>query len=65
MSARIDCDDWDDFLDQNTLDDEYECAYPGKCLMPSPIHTRDECHTVEDMEAYYKEMEGLDGLETR
>lgn len=54
MSVQI-----DDFEDRNTLDDDYTCAYPGKCLMPSMVHTRGECHTVEDMEAYYAEMEGL------
>jgi hypothetical protein len=25
--------------------------------MPSPFHHRSECHTVEDMEAYYRETE--------
>lgn len=39
-------------------EDEWECAYPDKCLMPSPFHQRSECHTVEDMEAYYRETEG-------
>jgi hypothetical protein len=38
-------------------DDEWDCAYPDKCLMPSIYHLRGECHTVEDMEAYYAEME--------
>jgi hypothetical protein len=41
-------------------EEEYwTCAYLGRCLMPSPDHTRDECHTVEDMEAYYADMEGI------
>jgi hypothetical protein len=38
---------------------EWECAYPDKCLMPSPVHLRSECHTVEDAEAYYTEVEGI------
>lgn len=52
----------DDFdRDDSAEDDEedWECAYPGKCLMPGMGHHRSECHTVEDAEAYYAENEGL------
>ena len=35
--------------------EDWECAYPGKCLMPDPFHHRSECYTVEDAEAYYAE----------
>jgi hypothetical protein len=44
-----------DEVDREDDDDHWECVYPGKCLMPFP-HCRDECHTVEDAEAYYEEM---------
>lgn len=44
-------------------EDEWRCAYPGKCLMPSMLHQRHECHTVEDAEAYYAEELGLKGDE--
>jgi hypothetical protein len=30
------------------------CAFPDECLMPGP-HLRDECHTVEMMEAWEEE----------
>lgn len=46
----------DDDLDD---DEQWMCAYPDKCLMPSPDHHRSECYTVEDAEAYYAEAEGL------
>lgn len=36
-------------------EDHWTCLYPDKCLMPA-MHCRDECHTVEDAEAYYAEM---------
>jgi hypothetical protein len=49
-----------DALDERVDDDEdWECAYPDKCLMPSPLHHRSECYTVEDAEAYYAEVEGV------
>lgn len=35
--------------------DSWECAYPDRCLMAFADHLRSECHTVEDMEAYYSE----------
>lgn len=59
----ISCDDCDeDQLEALAEDDEqWECAYPGKCLMPSPDHHRSECYTVEDAEAYYAEVEGING----
>lgn len=40
-------------------DEQWECAYPGECLMPGISHHRSECFTVEDAEAYYAEMENL------
>lgn len=49
-----------DVLDERADDEEdWECAYPDQCLMPSPTHHRSECYTVEDAESYYPEMEGL------
>ena len=54
--------DLGDYDSRDTEDEEDEdhwtCLYPGKCLMPA-FHCRDECHTVEDAEAYYAEMEGV------
>lgn len=44
--------DFEDPIDEEEL---WTCCYPDKCLMPG-AHTRDECHTVEDAEAYYAEM---------
>lgn len=38
--------------------EDWECAYPSTCLMPSPDHHRSECYTVEDAEAYYAEVDG-------
>ena len=54
----------EDFADP--VDEEYlwTCCYPDKCLMPG-AHTRDECHTVEDMEAYYAEMENIPSHEQK
>jgi hypothetical protein len=59
------CEDYVNPFDRDPNDDEGEiereddednwiCLYPDKCLMPA-LHTRDECHTVEDAEAYYAE----------
>lgn len=39
---------------------EWECAFPGECLVPGFHHRRDECYTVqmdEEMAAYEAEME--------
>lgn len=57
MSASVDSLDYDGDFDELNDEDEWECAYPDKCLMPSPLHQRNECYTVEDLEEYYREME--------
>jgi hypothetical protein len=44
-----------DFEDPIDEEEFWTCCYPDRCLMPG-AHTRDECHTVEDAEAYYAEM---------
>jgi hypothetical protein len=44
--------DFEDPVDEEEL---WTCCYPDKCLMPG-AHTRSECHTVEDAEAYEREM---------
>lgn len=50
------------FTDESEPEDEeddpeyWTCAFPDRCLMPSD-HSRDECHTVEDAEQYYADME--------
>lgn len=49
-------DDYEGEIEREEDEDEWKCAYPGKCLMPSPLHQRHECYTVEDAEAYYAEM---------
>lgn len=45
---------------EDPIDDEelWTCCSPEKCLMPG-AHMRGECHTVEDAEAYYAEVEGI------
>lgn len=48
------------FDDEEEDEEQWECAYPGECLMPSMGHHRSECYTVTDMEAYYAEAEGLE-----
>ena len=44
------------FDDEEDGAEQWECAYPGECLMPGMGHHRSECFTVEDAEAYYAEM---------
>ena len=46
--------------DDEENEEQWECAYPGRCLMPDPLHHRSECHTIADMKAYYAEMERLE-----
>lgn len=55
----FDCDPGDDEGHCADDKDEWECAYPGRCLMPDPLHHWSECYTVADMEAYYAEVEGI------
>lgn len=38
-------------------DDEWECAFGEHCLMPSFIHRRSECYTVEMAQAWQEEYE--------
>lgn len=47
------------YEDDEDDQEDWECAFPGQCLMPDPLHHRSECHTVEDAEAYYTEVEGI------
>jgi hypothetical protein len=51
-----DCED-DDRIDEYDPDDEWECEFGEKCLMPSFYHRRDECHTVEMALAWQEEQE--------
>jgi hypothetical protein len=44
------CEDYDDPFDREPEDDDWDCAYPGECLMGYCDHMRHECYTVEDME---------------
>jgi hypothetical protein len=48
---------FDDDDDDENDEQQWECAYPGECLMPGMGHHRSECFTVEDAEFYYAEME--------
>ena len=53
---------WDDadkdeegwYVDDPSGEDDWTCAYPDTCLMLGD-HTRDECHTVEMLEAFLDE----------
>lgn len=54
-----DPDDDEEGIEDDAEADQWECAYPGACLMPSPDHRRSECYTIEDAEAYYSEVEGV------
>jgi len=47
-------DDFDPEDDEDDDDEQWECAYPGECLMPGMGHHRCECYTIEDAE----EMDG-------
>lgn len=39
-------------------DDDWECAYPGECLMAFTLeHMRSECVTLADAEAYAEKEE--------
>ena len=48
--------DWEDERDPDRADDdEWECEFGDKCLMPSFYHRRSECHTVEMAQAWRNE----------
>jgi len=51
---RDDCEpsDNDEEGDYYDEDDEWECAFGEHCLMPSFLHRRSECYTVEMAEAW-------------
>lgn len=42
-------------------DDEWTCEFGERCLMPSFIHRRSECYTVEMAEAWQAEQEAAAG----
>lgn len=46
--------DDDDWIDEH-IEDEWECAFGVDCLMPSPIHRRDECYNLEMALAWQEE----------
>jgi len=54
---ELDEDDWQDADESRVPDDEdeWECEFGERCLMPSYFHRRDECHTVEMAEAWMEE----------
>lgn len=41
--------------DREDAGDDWECAFPGECLMSYQAHQRWECCTVEMMEAMEQE----------
>ncbi len=57
---ELDEDDWletDESRTPDDDDDEWECEFGDKCLMPSFLHRRSECHTVEMALAWQEEQE--------
>lgn len=44
-----------DVDDEQDGGDEWECAFPERCLMAYADHMRDECYTAEMYEDYMKE----------
>lgn len=36
-------------------EDEWQCQFPGECLMAFTDHMADECHTAEMYEAFMRE----------
>lgn len=54
--SRLENVPFDDEEDADHAEEQWECAYPGECLMPSMVHHRSECFTVEDAEFYDAEM---------
>ena len=44
----------DDYCEERD-DEDWSCAFPGRCLMAYTDHMRDECHTVEMYEQYMSE----------
>lgn len=57
IESWVDDEDWEDERDPDWDDDEWECEFGERCLMPSFIHRRDECYTVEMAQAWQDEME--------
>lgn len=52
IESWVDDEDWEDERDPDWDDDEWECEFGERCLMPSFIHRRDECYTVEMAQAW-------------
>jgi hypothetical protein len=42
----------DDYIERNTMDDDWGCAFPDNCCMAFAPHMRDECHTPEMAEEW-------------
>jgi len=49
-------DEFDDAERDFSDEDEWECQFPERCLMPSVDHRRDECFDLEMAEAMHHEM---------
>ena len=55
---ELDEDDWleaDESRVPDDEEDEWECEFGADCLMPSFLHRRSECYTVEMAEAWERE----------
>lgn len=52
---EYDPDDGDDKYDYYDEEDEWGCEFGEHCLMPSFVHRRSECYTVEMAEAWQDE----------
>ena len=53
---QIDGDDDADWEDERDCDDdEWECEFGERCLVPHFIHSRSECYTVEIAQAWEEE----------
>ena len=48
--------------DDETGMGEDRCVFPGRCLMPG-FHLSSECHTVEMVEAWEREMQREDAAQ--
>lgn len=57
---ELDEDDWaDDYEpeEDDDYEDQWECCFPDRCLMPSYNHMRSECYTREMAEAWMDEQQ--------
>jgi hypothetical protein len=51
---ELEDDDWND--DDSGDEDEWECCFPDRCLVPHFDHHSSECYDLEMAEALHEEM---------